>query len=108
MGPMVEQVFPYGESEDTLGASPGGRSRSAPSTGASAGWHLVVLDAANLRLAHFEDGVYLDQVECRRTSSSTVQYFQWQMPQAMDDGSIVASGLRSEPTRRCSNSSTTV
>jgi hypothetical protein len=57
------------------------------------------LDAANLRIAHFaEDGSYLDQVVLPEDLLVDGQYFQYQMPQALDDGSVAAAGFRSENT----------
>lgn len=100
MGPgWTEQVFPYGESEDTLGTAPGGDGLMlGPEYGvqmADGTWWLM--DAAKQRFAHFaEDGSYLGQVEVPTEILVEGQYFQWQMPQALDDGSILASGFRGE------------
>jgi hypothetical protein len=102
MGPdWTEQVFPYGESEDTLGTSPGGEGLMfGPEYGTQTpdgSWWF--LDAANLRVAHFDaDGAYLDQVVLPEDILVDGQYFQFQMPQGLDDGSVVAFGFRSEDT----------
>lgn len=100
MGPgWSEQVFPYGESEDTLGTAPGGEGlmlgpEYGTQTPDGTWWFL---DAANLRIAHFDgEGTYLDQVVLPEDVLVDGQYFQFQMPQGMDDGSVLASGFRSE------------
>jgi hypothetical protein len=100
MGPgWVEQVFPYGESEDTLGTSPGGEGlmlgpEYGTQTPDGTWWFL---DAASLRVAHFDaDGTYLDQVILPEELLVDGQFFQYQMPQGLDDGTVVASGFRSE------------
>jgi hypothetical protein len=100
MGPgWTEQVFPYGEGEDTLGTSPGGEGlmfgpEYGTQTPDGTWWFL---DAASLRVAHFDgDGAYLDQVVLPEELLVDGQYFQFQMPQGLDDGSVVASGFRSE------------
>jgi hypothetical protein len=100
MGPgWTEQVFPYGESEDTLGTSPGGEGLMfGPEYGTQTpdgSWWF--LDAANLRVAHFDgDGAYLDQVVLPEELLVDGQLFQFQLPQALDDGSVVASAFLSE------------
>jgi hypothetical protein len=100
MGPAwAERVFPYGQSEDTLGTSPGGEGlmlgpEYGTQTPDGTWWFL---DAANLRVAHFDaEGAYLDQVVLPEDLLVDGQYFQYQMPQGLDDGSVVASGFRSE------------
>jgi hypothetical protein len=100
MGPgWVEQVFPYGESEDTLGTSPGGEGlmlgpEYGTQTPDGTWWFL---DAASLRVAHFDaDGAYLDEVVLPEDLLVDGQYFQFQMPHGLDDGSVVAAGFRSE------------
>ena len=76
MGPgWTEQVFPYGEGEESLGTSPGGEGLMfGPDYGTQTTdgtWWF--LDAAKQRIAHFAaDGTYLDQVLMPRISSSTV------------------------------------
>jgi hypothetical protein len=95
----TEQIFPYGESEDTLGTSPGGEGlmlgpEYGTQTPDGTWWFL---DAASLRVAHFDgDGAYLDQVVLPEDILVDGQYFQFQMPQGLDDGSVVAFGFRSE------------
>jgi hypothetical protein len=52
------------------------------------------LDAAKLRIAHYDDGGnYLDQIPMPSDLLSQGIYFQYQMPQAMDDGTIALSGF---------------
>ena len=102
MGPAwSEQIFPYGEGEEFLGTSPGGDGLMlGPEYGTQtpdASWWF--LDAASLRIAHFAaDGSYLDQVVMPEDLLVDGQYFQYQMPQGLDDGSIAAGGFRSENT----------
>jgi hypothetical protein len=100
MGPeWVEQVFPYGEGEDMLGTSPGGENlmlgpEYGTQTPDGTWWFL---DAANLRVAHFDaDGGYLDETVLPEDLLVDGLYFQFQMPQGLDDGSVVASGFRSQ------------
>lgn len=102
MGPgWVEQVFPYGEGEESLGTSPGGDGLMfGPDYGtqtADKTWWF--LDAAKQRIAHFaEDGSYLDQVMMPENLLVDGIYFQYQLPQPLEDGSIVASGWRQDAT----------
>jgi hypothetical protein len=102
MGPgWAEQFFPYGEGEEFLGTSPGGDGLMlGPEYGTQTpdgSWWF--LDAASLRIAHFAaDGSYLDQVVMPEDVLVDGQYFQYQMPQGLDDGSIAAGGFRSENT----------
>jgi hypothetical protein len=102
MGPAwVEQSFPYGETEETLGTAPGGDGLMfGPEYGTQTpdgSWWF--LDAAKLRVAHFaSDGAYLDQVVLPDELLVDGQYFQYQLPQGLDDGSIVAGGFRGETT----------
>ena len=102
MGPgWTEQIFPYGEGQEFLGTSPGGDGlvlgpEYGTQTPDGTWWFL---DAASLRIAHFAaDGSYLDQVVMPDDLLVDGQYFQYQMPQALDDGSIAAGGFRSEDT----------
>ena len=100
MGPgWTELSFPYGESEDTLGTSPGGENLMfGPEYGAQVpdgSWWF--LDAAKMRYAHYSpEGEYIDQAIFPTEILSQGIYFQFQMPQALDDGSVVASGFRGE------------
>jgi hypothetical protein len=102
MGPgWTEHVFPYGDTEDTLGTAPGGEDGGlmlGPEYGvqmADGTWWFM--DAAKMRFAQFaEDASYQGQVAFPAEILSQGIYFQYQMPQAMDDGSIVASGFRGE------------
>ncbi|HEX2404915.1 MAG TPA: hypothetical protein VHM29_09450 [Acidimicrobiia bacterium] len=97
----TEQVFPYGEGEEFLGTSPGGDGlmlgpEYGTQTPDGTWWFL---DAANLRIAHFAtDGSYLDQVILPEDVLVDGIYFQYQMPQGLDDGSVAAGGFRSEDT----------
>ena len=102
MGPgWTEQTFPYGEGEEFLGTSPGGDGLMlGPEYGTQTpdgSWWF--LDAANLRIAHFAaDGTYLDQVVMPEDLLVDGLFFQYQMPQGLDDGSITAGGFPSEDT----------
>jgi hypothetical protein len=102
MGPgWTEQVFPYGEGEGSLGTEPGGEGLMfGPDYGTQspdASWWF--LDAAKKRIAHFGgDGDYLDQVLMPQDLLVDGIYFQYQLPQALDDGSIVAIGWRAGET----------
>ncbi len=104
MGPgWTEQVFPYGEGEEFLGTSPGGDDGSidlGPEYGTQtpdATWWF--LDAASLRIAHFDGAAtYIDQVVVPDDLLVDGQFFQYQMPQALDDGSLAAGGFPSETT----------
>lgn len=102
LGPRwSELVFPYGEGEEFLRTSPGGEGllwgpEYGTQTPDGTWWFL---DAANLRVAHFSgDGTYLDQVVLPEDLLVDGQYFQYQMPQALYDGSVVAAGFRDEST----------
>lgn len=102
MGPeWTEQVFPYGEGEEFLGTSPGGEGlmlgpEYGTQTPDSSWWFL---DAAGPRIAHFAaDGTYMDQVIMPEDLLVDGLYFQYQMPQGLDDGSIAAGGFRTENT----------
>jgi hypothetical protein len=102
MGPgWTEQTFPYDEGEEFLGTSPGGDGLMlGPEYGTQTpdgSWWF--LDAANLRIAHFaSDGTYLDQVVMPEDLLVDGLFFQYQMPQGLDDGSITAGGFPSEDT----------
>jgi hypothetical protein len=102
MGPgWTEEVFLYGEGEESLGTSPGGEGLMfGPDYGtqnADGTWWF--LDAAKQRIAHFAPGGnYLDQVGMPEELLVDGIYFQYQLPQALDDGSLVASGWRDGAT----------
>ena len=102
LGPeWSEQFFPYGEGEEFLGTSPGGEGLMlGPEYGTQTTdgtWWFF--DAASLRVAHFgDDGTYIDQVLIPDELLVDGIYFQYQMPQALDDGSIAAAGFRGEET----------
>jgi hypothetical protein len=99
MGPTWSELFfPYGEGEESLGTSPGGDGGSVnwgPDYGTQTPdgtWWF--LDAARLRIAHFDgDGVYLDQFVVPAELLVDGVYFQYQMPQALDDGSLAVGGF---------------
>jgi len=100
MGPQwSERTFPYGEGEETLGTSPGGEGlmlgpEYGTQTPDGTWWFL---DAAKTRIAHFdEEGSYLDQVVVPEDLLVDGLYFQYQMPQALDDGTIAVAGFRGE------------
>ena len=58
-----------------------------------------ILDAAKMRAAVFDsDGRVQDAIPFPEEVLVDGQYFQYQMPQALDDGSIVAAGFRGEDT----------
>jgi hypothetical protein len=101
MGPgWSELFFPYGEDEESLGTSIGGEGDlmlgpEYGSQGPDGSWWFF--DAANLRLAHFaEDANYLDSVPMPVELLSQGIYFQYQMPQVLDDGSVAGFGYRGE------------
>ena len=102
MGPgWTEQIFPYGEGEESLGTDPGGEGLMfGPDYGTQSldgTWWF--LDTAKKRIAHFApDGTYLDQVVMPEDLLVDGIYFQYQLPQALDDGSIVAIGWRAGET----------
>lgn len=88
--------IPYGETEDTLGTSPGGEGGTVqwgPEYGAQhpdGTWWF--LDTARLRLAHFsESGQYLGQVPVPESLLVNGVYFQYQIPRILDDGTLLAS-----------------
>jgi hypothetical protein len=95
----TDLVFPYGTSEDTLGTAPGGEGLTlGPEYGtqlSDGSWWFM--DAAKLRLAHFDnEGDYLGQVEVPENVLVDGQYFQFQFPIGLDDGTVLASGFRGE------------
>jgi hypothetical protein len=100
MGPeWTEQIFPYGADEELLGTAPGGEGLIlGPEYGVQAPdgtWWF--LDAAKQRIAHFaDDGTYLDQVSMPEDLLVDGVFFQYQLPHALDDGSIAATGYRGE------------
>jgi len=91
-------VIGYGPGDELLGTSPGGDSGSlqlGPEYGTQAAdgtWWF--LDGAKLRLAHYsEGGSYLGSVPVPPDLLSDGVYFQYQLPHALDNGTIVASRL---------------
>lgn len=97
-------TFPYGDSEDTLGTSPGGHEGQpravGPEYGAQApdgSWWF--LDAAHRRVARFdESGEYLDQVELGPDELAQGRFFQYQLPRVLADGTLVAVSYTGEHT----------
>lgn len=90
-------MFPYGDTEDTLGTASGGENLMlGPDYGtqtADGTWW--IFDKAKQRIARFDlDGVFRDAIAIPDNVLQNGQFFQFQMPQAMDDGSIVATGFR--------------
>ena len=102
MGPAWEEVFlPYGEEEEELGTAPGGEGLTlGPDYGTQTpdgNWW--IMDAAKQRAAVFSsDGTFQEQVVFPEEVLVDGQYFQYQMPQALDDESIAAGGARDEDT----------
>jgi hypothetical protein len=101
MGPeWTETFFPYGDDEEHLGTSIGGEGdlMLGPEYGSqSADGSWWFFDAANLRLAHFaEDSSYLGQVPMPEELLTQGIYFQYQMPQVLDDGTLTGFGYRGE------------
>lgn len=105
MGPgWVEELFlPYGDTEETLGTSPGGEGGSmdlGPEYGAEAPdgtWW--ILDAAKTRLARYDaGGDYLGAVPLPEGVLVDGVYFQFQLPRVLADGTLVAFGYRAEGT----------
>jgi hypothetical protein len=92
-----ELLLPYGEAEDELGTSPGGEGLAlGPEYGTQTpDENFWILDVAKQRAAVFDSaGQYLEAVPFPEEVLVDDQYFQYQMPQALDDGSIAAGGLR--------------
>ena len=96
-------VIGYGEDEQLLGTAPGGDSGSldlGPEYGAQApdgSWWF--LDAAKRRVAHYDGrGGYLDAVDLPTELLVDGVYFQFQLPRVLDDGTLVANGLREDGT----------
>ncbi len=103
MGPeWVEDLFiPYGDTEDTLGTSPGGEGGSmdlGPEYGAQGPdgtWWF--LDAAKTRLARYSpDGTFLDAMPIPEDVLVGGVYFQFQLPRVLADGTLVAIGHRAD------------
>ncbi len=104
-GPGWSQVLyiPYGPGEEELGTAPGGDAGTlelGPDYGAQAAdgsWW--ILDAAKLRLAHYaEDGSYLGAVAMKPEHLAQGQYFQFQLPHILDDGTLVAQNMGGDIT----------
>jgi len=97
MGPgWSELFFPYGETEEYLGISPGGEGlligpEYGTQTGDGRWWFL---DTANRRIARYsEEGLYLSELPIPEAVLVNGG-FTYQLPQALDVGSITASRLR--------------
>lgn len=86
--------IPYGVTEDRLGTSLGGDGEGI-AWGPSYGTQLSdgtwwFLDTAKLRLAHFDEkGGYLGTAPLPKDHLAQGEFFQWQSPQALADGSLV-------------------
>ena len=94
LGPAWEEVFalPYGDDDGQLGTSQGGEGLEwGPSYGTQlpdGTWWF--LDAANFRLAHFDDGGgYLGDAPLPEEHLAQGEFFQWQSPQALANGTVV-------------------
>jgi hypothetical protein len=100
MGPeWTELVFPYGTLEEELGTAPGGEGLTlGPEYGTQLGdgtWWF--LDAAKKRLAHFDSAAtFMDAVAVPPEILVDGQYFQFQNPIGLNDGTVIASGFRGE------------
>jgi hypothetical protein len=95
----AELFLPYGDAENELGTAPGGDGLMlGPEYGTQTpdgNWWM--LDAAKMRAAVFAaDGAFVDGLPFPDEVLVDGQYFQYQNPQALDDGSIAAVGFRSE------------
>lgn len=104
-GPEWSEILfiPYGDAEEELGTSPGGDMGSlslGPEYGAQAPdgtWW--ILDAAKRRLAHYsETGEYLGALVLKPEHLAQGQYFQFQLPHILDDGTLVAQRQGGEAT----------
>ncbi|HEX6221316.1 MAG TPA: hypothetical protein VF115_09495, partial [Acidimicrobiia bacterium] len=91
-------VIRYGDDEEELGTAPGGDMGSldlGPEYGAQApdgSWW--ILDAAKRRLAHYsETGEYLEAIAMKPEHLTQGQYFQFQLPHILADGTLVAQRL---------------
>ncbi|MDX6375298.1 MAG: hypothetical protein QOD98_4286 [Nocardioidaceae bacterium] len=96
-------VIGYGKGKELLGTAPGGDSGSldiGPDYGApgpDGSWWF--LDAAKARLAHYDSaGQFLDRVRIPRKMLVSGQYFQWQLPHVLADGTLVAARQTPEGT----------
>ncbi len=92
-----ELLLPYGDAENQLGTAPGGEGLMlGPEFGTQTpDGNFWMMDAAKQRAAVFaSDGNYLEQVAFPEDVLVDGKYFQYQMPQALDDGSIAVGGLR--------------
>ncbi|MBI5157615.1 MAG: hypothetical protein HZA58_06310 [Acidimicrobiia bacterium] len=103
MGPeWTEALFiPYGDTEETLGTSPGGEGGSmdlGPEYGAQGPdgtWWF--LDAAKTRLARYSaDGVFRDALPVPEGLLVDGVYFQFQLPRVLADGTLIAIGHRDD------------
>lgn len=104
-GPDWSEILfvPYGEEDAELGTAPGGDMGGldlGPDYGAQApdgSWWF--LDVAKLRLAHYaENGNYLGAVAMKPEQLAQGQYFQFQLPHVLADGTLVAQRLGAATT----------
>ena len=105
----TELFLPYGDGEEDLGTSPGGEGLMlGPEYGTQTpDEHWWILDAAKTRAAVYDvDGNFVEGVPFPEEVLVDGQYFQYQMPQGLDDGSIAAGGIpRTRTTAPCCGSS---
>ncbi len=100
LGSQWDELFlPYGDDEDELGTAPGGDGLMlGPEYGTMAAdgrWWM--LDLAKMRIARFQaDGEYLDALPIPSDVLVDGLYFQYQMPQPMEDGAVTATGFQGE------------
>lgn len=100
--PWVQSfVIGYGEDDALLGSAPGGEGLTlGPDYGAQApdgSWWF--LDAAKRRFAHYDpSGVYLEEVRLPEQYLANGQYFQFQLPHILADGTLVATRFGSDST----------
>jgi hypothetical protein len=95
-------VIGYGEDQDLLGTAPGGENLLlGPDYGAQAPdgtWWF--LDGAKKRFAHYDvGGEYLGEVLLPDQYLANGQYFQFQLPHVLADGSLVATRFGSDSTQ---------
>lgn len=102
LGPQWAELFlTYGEGEEGLGTAPGGEGLMlGPEYGTQTpDGNFWILDAAKQRVAVFDSiGRFQFALPLPEEVLVDGQYFQFQMPQALDDGSVAAGGFRTEET----------
>lgn len=96
-----ELVFAYGDSPELLGTSPGGDGLMfGPEYGTqTADGRWWFMDAAKGRIAVYDQsGSYLEEVVLPPDVLVDGVYFQYQIPKALDDGSLAVGGFREDAT----------